>query len=376
MTTIRLMPLLHRKVNQIAIGFVYDADIKSHIQKLDGVRWSQTHKTFYMADTADNKRRLYLHLRAKNWFVDYSAIKAVLPVPVLNNVLSPRTGLAPLKDVALLKVESYIAWLRSKRYSESTVKTYSEALRVFLRFYIDKPLEDITNDDIVVFNNAYILKNNLSASYQNQMVNAIKLFFSKIENSKLNPELIHRPKRAKILPNVLSKEHVKLLLEAPTNVKHRMMLSLLYSCGLRRGELLQLKARDIDSQRHLVIIRQGKGRKDRIVPLSDKILVMLRDYYKMYAPEVWLFEGQRKGHQYSEKSLEAILKQALLKSKIKLPVTLHWLRHSYATHLLEGGTDLRYIQELLGHKSSKTTEIYTHVSTQNLQKIISPFDTL
>lgn len=237
MTTIRLMPLLHRKVNQIAIGFVYDADIKSHIQKLDGVRWSQTHKTFYMADTADNKRRLYLHLRAKNWFVDYSAIKAVLPVPVLNNVLSPRTGLAPLKDVALLKVESYIAWLRSKRYSESTVKTYSEALRVFLRFYIDKPLEDITNDDIVVFNNAYILKNNLSASYQNQMVNAIKLFFSKIENSKLNPELIHRPKRAKILPNVLSKEHVKLLLEAPTNVKHRMMLSLLYSCGLRRGEL-------------------------------------------------------------------------------------------------------------------------------------------
>ena len=154
------------------------------------------------------------------------------------------------------------------------------------------------------------------------------------------------------------------------------MLSLIYSCGLRRSELLNLKPNDIDSNRRVIIIRQAKGKKDRIAPLSEKILAMLREYYKAYKPATWLFEGQEIGNQYSEKSLESVLKQALAKCKITKPVSLHWLRHSYATHLLENGTDLRFIQEILGHKSSKTTEIYTHVSTKSLQKIKSPFDDL
>ena len=154
------------------------------------------------------------------------------------------------------------------------------------------------------------------------------------------------------------------------------MLSLIYSCGLRRGELLNLKAADIDSKRGVVVIRQGKGKKDRITPLSVKILELLRSYYSSWKPTTWLFEGAKAGEQYSEKSLENVLKQALIKSKITKPVTLHWLRHSYATHLLESGTDLRYIQELLGHSSSRTTEIYTHVSTKSLQQIKSPFDDL
>ena len=133
---------------------------------------------------------------------------------------------------------------------------------------------------------------------------------------------------------------------------------------------------DIDSKRNIVVIRQSKGKKDRIVPLSPKILDMLREYFKAYKPQKWLFEGQFKGNRYSEKSLENVLKQAVKKVKITKPVTLHWLRHSFATHLLESGTDLRYIQELLGHNSSRTTEIYTHVSTKSLQKIKSPFDDL
>ena len=154
------------------------------------------------------------------------------------------------------------------------------------------------------------------------------------------------------------------------------MLSLIYSCGLRRSELLNLKPLDIDSKRNLILIKQSKGKKDRIVPLSPKVLEMLREYYKIYKPKIWLFEGQKDNERYSEKSLQNVLRQSLEKCKITKPVTLHWLRHSYATHLLETGTDLRYIQELLGHSSSKTTEIYTHVSTKNIQNIISPFDTL
>ncbi len=235
---------------------------------------------------------------------------------------------------------------------------------------------DFTCNDIIVFNNKYILANNFSASYQNQIVNVIKLYFRVIQNTAIDIELIYRPKRANLLRNVLSKEEVKSILTAQQNNKHRTMLSLIYSCGLRRSELLNLKLTDVDSKRKLLIIRQAKGKKDRIAPLSEKIIELLREYYKLYKPKQWLFEGQKAGEQYDERSLQSVLKQALEKSGIKKPVTLHWLRHSYATHLLEAGTDLRYIQEILGHKSSKTTEIYTHVSTKSLQNIKSPFDDL
>jgi integrase/recombinase XerD len=155
---------------------------------------------------------------------------------------------------------------------------------------------------------------------------------------------------------VLSKQEVKEILNALTNIKHKAMLSLIYACGLRRSELLNLKPNDIDSNRGLIIIRQAKGKKDRIEPLSEKILVMLREYYKVYKPATWLFEGKTKNEKYDDRSLASVLKRALEKTQISKPVTLHWLRHSYATHILESGTDLRYIQELLGHKSSKTTE--------------------
>ena len=266
--------------------------------------------------------------------------------------------------------------MRSKRYSESTITTYSEALKSFLIFYREKPISEITNDDVIIYNNDYILKNNLSASYQNQIVNAIKLYFMTVRATKIEVDKIHRPKRAKLLPNVLSKEEIKLILNAHSNIKHKMMLSLIYSCGLRCGELLALQPVHIDSMRNIVLLKNSKGKKDRIVPLSPKILEMLRDYYKVYKPKTYLFEGQVAGIPYDSRSLQQVLKQALYKAQLTKPATLHWLRHSYATHLLESGTDLRYIQELLGHNSSKTTEIYTHVSTKSIQQIKSPFDDL
>ncbi|MFL9829659.1 site-specific integrase [Flavobacterium sp. ST-87] len=276
----------------------------------------------------------------------------------------------------MAQIEKFKHFLRSKRYSESTVTTYSEALKSFLVFYREKPIAEIDNEDVIIYNNEYVLKNNLSASYQNQIVNAIKLFFQTIRETKILVDKIHRPKRAKVLPNVLSKEEIKSILEAHTNLKHKTMLSLIYSCGLRRSELLNLKPVDIDSKRGIVIIRQSKGKKDRIAPLSLKILKMLREYYISYKPKIWLFEGLIAGIKYDKRSLSNVLKQALTKSRINKPVSLHWLRHSFATHLLESGTDLRYIRELLGHSSSKTTEIYTHVSTKNIQQIKSPFDNL
>lgn len=271
---------------------------------------------------------------------------------------------------------SFKNYMNYRRYSQNTIKTYSDALDVFFRFFQNKAIENLTKEDLIQFNTEYILKRNLSSSYQNQVINAIKLFYRNRFNRTMEVDYIQRPRREKRLPNVLSKEEVKSILEAPTNFKHRTMLSLIYACGLRRSELLNLTLKDVISDRNLLFIRQSKGKKDRVVPISNKLIEILRDYYKAFKPNTWLFEGQFPNTKYSEKSLENVLKQSLTKVKITKKVSLHWLRHSYATHLLENGTDLRYIQELLGHSSSRTTEIYTHISTKNLQQIRSPFDDL
>ncbi len=274
------------------------------------------------------------------------------------------------------QLEAFKSYMNYRRYSKNTIKTYSDALQSFFKFNATENIEQLTIEHLIKFNNEHILKNNYSASYQNQVINAIKLFYRNRFNRKMEVDFIQRPRREKRLPNVLSKSEVKTILDSPINLKHRAMLSLIYACGLRRSELLNLTLKDVLSDRHLLFIRQSKGKKDRMLPISDKLISMLREYYRAYKPTIWLFEGQNPGEQYSERSIQLVLNQALVKAKINKPVTLHWLRHSYATHLLENGTDLRYIQELLGHSSSKTTEIYTHVSTHSIQKIKSPFDDL
>jgi len=340
--------ILHKKELRIAIYFEKNAKLIARIKQFEGAKWSQTLKVWHLPDNEQNR-------------IHFKISAAYLSLP---------------SEEGILAIQKFSNWLTSRRYSPNTVKTYTEALKSFLVFHRELPVSEITNDHIILYNNDYILKNNLSASYQNQIVNAIKLFFKTLENKKMYVENIHRPKGEKKLPNVLSKEEVKLILNAHFNIKHKTMLSLIYSCGLRRSELLNLKPADIDSKRNIILIKQSKGKKDRIVPLSPKILEMLRSYYVCYKPKKWLFEGRNENESYDARSLSNVLKQALTKSNIKKPVSLHWLRHSYATHLLESGTDLRFIQELLGHSSSRTTEIYTHVSTKSLQQIKSPFDDL
>jgi integrase/recombinase XerD len=243
-------------------------------------------------------------------------------------------------------------------------------------FLHPKPIQEVCVEDMVDFVNNYIIKRKLSYAFQNQVINAVKIFFREIVHSPFDVEKFERPRSEHKLPNVLSKVEVAAILKSHINPKHRVMLSIIYACGLRRSELLNLKPFDVESQRGLLKIRQSKGKKDRVVPISGKTIEMLREYFRMYRPKNWLFEGQVVGEQYSEESLAKVLKTACKKANITKPVTLHWLRHSYATHLLEAGTDIRFIQELLGHKSSKTTEIYTHVSTKSLQQIKSPFDDL
>jgi len=351
----------HHNNDVVFLIFPKDDELISAVKSLGIAGWSQTKRKWFITKERFDFNKLKKALGEKA-VIDDSGLtektKTQVPAEVENSL------------------SKLSFWMAHKRYSQSTINTYIDSAKSFLMFTYPKPIKNITNSDVVRYVNEYIIKNGLSFSYQNQVVNAIKLFFREVVHSSLDVDKLERPRREYKLPNVLSKEEISSILKAHTNVKHKTMLSLIYACGLRRGELLNLKPNDVDSKRGLLIIKQAKGRKDRITPISIKVIEMLREYYKMYKPKIWLFEGQNPGEQYSEKSLQNVLKHALVKAKINKPVTLHWLRHSYATHLLEAGTDLRFIQELLGHKSSKTTEIYTHVTTKSLQKIKSPFDDL
>lgn len=341
--------VIHRGESRIALQFERKPEHITALRALTEARWSATMRCWHVPDTPT----------LKALFLPESVAADATVFQQIN------------EQVQILKRR-----MQSDRYSENSIKTYTEALGVFLRYYKDKDPRALGVQDVIDFNNDYILRKGLSLSYQNQMVNAIKLYWRIIEKDPVEMVAMHRPRREHKLPNVLSKKEVRDILRALGNMKHRTMLSLIYSCGLRCGELLRLKAEHIDSQRQLLWVKQSKGKKDRVVPLSMKTIEMLREYYVTYRPKFWLFEGQEAGQPYAQRSLQLVLKQAVAKAGIRKPVTLHWLRHSYATHLLESGTDLRYIQEILGHNSSRTTEIYTHVSTRSLQNIVSPFDSL
>ena len=345
----------HRNQPVIKLLFDYDTDIISKVRTIAGIRWSRTMHCWYIADQPQN----IAALRNLGIAVEQKKVTEI----IVND------GNAEL-------LERFSDYMKGMRYSANTVNSYLECLRIFFNFYRSKHYLEIDNNDIILFNRDYILKQELSTTYQGQFINAIKLFYEKIPRKKLIIEHIERPRKGSPLPKVLSKEDVSGLIAATQNIKHRAILSLIYSCGLRRSELQNMQITDIDSKRNVINIRNAKGNRDRIVPLSEKILTLLRQYFKQYRPEKWLFEGQITGTQYTETSLNKVFQKAKFKAGVTMPCTLHTLRHCYATHLLESGTDIRYIQVLLGHKSSKTTEIYTHVTTKSIQNIKSPFDDL
>ncbi|MFC4873642.1 tyrosine-type recombinase/integrase [Negadavirga shengliensis] len=357
----------------IRLEFPYDFELKELVKGYPGCTWHVKEKVWAVPYTPTQLASMMEYFRGKKVWLDYSLFKDV-------DLPERHADLPALEDFLEKEIQRFRDWLRNRRYASSTVKTYSEAVALFFRFLDNKSPGNITNEDLEVFNRDYIIRRKYSASYQSQVINGVKLYCSILEDRQLNPELIKRPKKPKTLPNVLSKEEVMAILQALSNTKHRFMLLLLYSCGLRRGELLNLRVTDIHTDRGIVTVRRGKGNKDRIVRFPEMLKTHFNSYLKTYKPENYLIEGQG-GGKYSERSLAEVLHNAVEKAGIKKPVTPHWLRHSYslprffgATHLHEGGTDIRYIQELLGHQSSRTTEIYTHVSNREIREIRSPIE--
>ncbi len=270
--------------------------------------------------------------------------------------------------IAVLTTQLLVA-----RYSKSTCDSYQFMFREFLRFVYPKPLHQITKWDILQFQRHLVVDKKVSRSYQNQSINAIKFYLEHVLGQDRQFFDLQRPKKTEKLPEVLSLEEVKAILKATGNLKHKAILATIYSAGLRVGELTELKISDIDSHGMRIWVREGKGVKDRITVLSPLLLELLRLYFKKYRPGRYLFESPD-GKPYSASSIRKILHRSVVRAGIRKKVVPHTLRHSFATHLLENGTNLRYIQTLLGHTSAKTTEIYTHVSTKKLDEVKSPLD--
>ena len=261
-----------------------------------------------------------------------------------------------------------------RNYSGKTIQSYLSCLRAFVRYISPLHPRKIKNDDIRAYLLHLIENENVAASTVNQVFNALRFLYVELYKMPFVIRNLPRPKKERKLPDVLDQEDVLKIIASVENLKHKTMLLLIYSAGLRVGEVVRLKADDIDSKRKLIHIRQAKGKKDRYTLLSDVVLEILRNYYKAYKPSDYLFEGAEGHSHLSERSIQNVFRRALKIAGIRKPVTVHSLRHSFATHLLENGTDLRYIQKVLGHASSKTTEIYTHVSKKILGKIANPLD--
>lgn len=361
----------HRQQAIIIIRLPFNKKFNFRLKETTPALWSKTLRCWYIPKDAFNLSLFYETFKDLA-FIDYSGLQG-LKDKQADIIKLPNSKEYPhRKSISLPK--EYLDLLVQKRYSESTKKTYTGYFKDFLHYFKDEEIEKLTVDKI----NEYILfllkERSISASQQNQRINSIKFYYEKVLGNEKLYYRLERPIKSSTLPKVLSKNEVWQIIKQTSNLKHRCILSLIYSAGLRRSELINLKPTDILSERKQILISQSKGKKDRYSLLSNSLLADLRKYYIQYEPHLWLFEGNVVGKQYSATSIAKILNNASNRVGIKRKVTPHMLRHSFATHLLEQGTDLRYIQELLGHSSSKTTEIYTHVSTRNLRNIKNPLD--
>lgn len=351
-----------RKVNgslRLAFDLRQNQNLYHNLQNISGWSWSSELSVWHIPYYSNHLEFLQRHYGQYARFVSADN-HMVTSKPVTKS----NTSSVPA---------AFYQQMRLKRYSENTQKTYASVLGKFLSYWHSTPPQKISDQQIHSYLVYLVEKVQCSAAYQRQTINAIKLFFDTVVNRPLPEQVVVSPRRQKKLPVVFSEAEVSNLLSRVTNLKHKAILYCIYSSGLRRNEVLELKLTDIDSDRFCIHVKGAKGNKDRLTLLSKKCLSVLREYYRNYKPKYYLFEGAS-GGKYSATSLRKIFYRALSASGINKKASLHTLRHSFATHLLERGTDLRYIQALLGHSSSKTTEIYTHITTKGFDKISSPLD--
>ncbi len=350
--TVTYEPATHRGKDVIFIRFAHDRELNDRVRKLVGVHWSSSRKAWYVLNTP--------HYRQQFGLAPPLAGKDVLG------------HIHPANQPAL---QALVETLQLKAYSESTLKTYRNEFAQLLYLLKAHPVEQLTPERLRGYFLYCVNTLKLSENTLHSRINAVKFYFEQVLRREKFFFEIPRPKKPSILPKVISPADIKRLFAATPNLKHNTMLKLCYGMGLRVSEIVNLKITDVDSQAMQVLVERAKGKKDRYANLPESILTQLREYFKEYRPKKYLFEGQY-GERYSIRSAQHVFKTALRKAKINKEVGIHGLRHSFATHLLENGTDVRFIQELLGHNDIKTTLRYTQVSEKSLRNIRSPLDTL
>lgn len=351
---------------EIRVYFPYSENRVKNIKTVQGRKWIPEKRCWSIPDTPESIKKLLTLFSGEEVKADESLESTISSLSKGNN--APQV---PGLNEAVEKMEEE---LKLGGYSRQSRKAYGGHVKRFLSYYASKDFAQLDSNDIKHYLLNQLETQERSHSYVNQTISAIKFFYSYV--LKKNQPVITppRPKKQMKLPEILSSQEVAAILEGLQNTKHKAILCLVYAAGLRVSEVVKLRIRDIDSNRMLIHIRQGKGRKDRYTILSNTALEILRLYIQKYKTKHWLFPGEQEDKHITIRSVQRVFKKASEKANITKDVSVHSLRHSFATHLLEGGTDLRYIQELLGHRSSKTTEIYTHVSNKDFQKIQSPLD--
>ena len=342
----------HRDKNVIFIEFPNNTQLKNELRAILKVTWSATHKKWYCIDIP--MYRKLLNIQPKS-------IEEMVP-----------------EQIYPINRQKYIAMghrIILKGYSEHTLRNYLQEFFQFL-VTIKKNDADTFGPDKIKSYILYCIRDlKLKESTIHNRINAIRFYYEDVLGREGYMIPVPRPKKPSALPKVLSKSELKKMFDLTVNIKHKVILQLVYGMGLRVSEIVALKIPDVDSKRMIVHLRCAKGKKDRYVPLPSSILDLLRAYYKIYKPKDYLFEGMT-GGQYTVRSAQAVFKTAMNRARIKKPIGIHGLRHSYATHLLEAGTDMTFIQKLLGHRDIKTTMIYAKVEERSLAKVISPLDSL
>ncbi|WP_233885032.1 tyrosine-type recombinase/integrase [Tenacibaculum piscium] len=366
--TVRVQKKLHKKEVLLILLFPYNDNIIEKIRNLKKLSWSKTLKAWVCPFSKD------ILTLVKQTLTEIAIVKIDTSISEKiqqRGVKTPRKLTEENKQI----IRNYVKYLRGKRYSQSTVMTYFTFIADFINFSQPIPIDNLTNRNVELFIETIFVQRNYSISSQRQFISALKLFVAFYPDCNINSLVLERPKRSKKLPAVLSQEEVITLLRVTKNLKHRAILTLLYSAGLRISELINLKLAHIDISRRQLFIQNGKGRKDRYVILADSFLPLLQNYICTYVPKYFFVESPS-GTKYSDSSIRKFLHNSTKIAGINKNVTPHTLRHSYATHLLENGIGLRHIQELLGHAKPETTMIYTHVAKKDLLDIKSPLDTI
>jgi integrase/recombinase XerD len=384
-----LRPLFHRGQEQIGIFFSKNEEINSIARRIKGVKWSQTHKCWYLPLSETSYKTILETLQSKTE-LDTELLKAYLnkrkvvqsAVVSTKHKNSNRTIITSpawkLSKENLAALQKFVEQLKLKTYSESTIRTYRNEFLQLLQLLKKKPVYDLTPDDLRRYMVFAMEKQGINENTAHSRLNALKFYFEQVLGREKFFWEIPRPKKKNELPKMFSQDEIAAIINSTANKKHKTMLMLAYSAGLRVSEVVSLKTMDIDSKRMTIVVRQAKGKKDRLAGLSPVLLVMLREYAKEYKPDKngFLFEGNQKGICYSTRSLQEVLQAAKKKAGILKPGSIHSMRHSFATHLVDRGTDVSMIQKLLGHNSIKTTLRYLHTSNKDLLKIISPLDDL